>query len=418
MLKNNYICAVDIGSSKIAAVVAQIKKKKISDVFFETVPAKGVKRGTIVNSIDLVSSIESALKPLRQKSGINLKFVYTNISGQDIVTKHSHAIIPLAERGNKVIMQSDMDRINEEARVLGSSLEEEIIHQIPFSYTIDSKNKIANPLGLYSHKLEVDLYLICGKLASIQSLIRAVNQAGFNIRDILFSGIATAEAVMDEEFKTGQNVILDIGSDTTEIILFRDGLLRETQVLPLGGDNLTQKLCDELKIPFELAEEVKIGHGFLGESGNIPEGKEILIKKNNLYNPIKQKVVVELLNSGAKQMCQTIKTAMASMAPSHQINNIIATGRAVLLEGFLETLENSMGVAVKFGRTSNPDILSLLGKDDTLSRRKYLAYITALGMVCQALRKERPQVLPNYQPSPNILAKAVNRVKEMYLEYF
>ncbi len=417
-LKNNYICALDIGSSKIAAVVAEMKKKKVSAVFFETAPVKGVKRGTIVNSIELVDSIEQVLDRLRDKSGIGIKFIYANISGQDIATAHSHAIIPLAERGNKVIAPSDIQRVDEQARILGSSLEEEIIQQVPFSYAIDSKNKILNPLGLYSHKLEVDLYLICGKLASIQSLIRAVNQAGFEIKNLFFSGIATAEAVFSNELKKGQNILCDIGSDITEISLFKDGLLRHTEVLTIGGDDLTNALYDELKIPFELAEDVKITHASVADSNQIDEAKEILIKKNNIYKSIKQSSVIEIVTLKAKSMSEAIKSSIEKIVPAHQVDNVIACGRTVLLEGFLETLESALGISVKMGHAANPDITSLLGKDDTLSRQKYLVYVTALGMICQALQKECPQILTQYQPSPNLLVKAVNRIKEMYQEYF
>ena len=125
---NNYICALDIGSSKIAAAVAEIKRKRISNIFFDSIPSKGVKCGIIVDSIDLVSSISKLMKNLKVKSGIKIKFLYANISGQDIVTKHSQAIVPLAERGNKVITRQDLQRVNEQARILGSGLEEEIIH--------------------------------------------------------------------------------------------------------------------------------------------------------------------------------------------------------------------------------------------------------------------------------------------------
>ncbi len=173
MLKlSNYISALDIGSSKIAACVAKVKKGSITGIFFDSIPSKGVSRGVIVDAIALVGSIGKLLKNLKVKSGINIKFIYTNISGSDIVTKHSRAIIPLAERGNKVITLSDIQRVNEQARVLGSSLEEEIIHLIPSSYTIDSKNNVANPIGLYSHRLEVDLYLVCTKPSTCNKSVR------------------------------------------------------------------------------------------------------------------------------------------------------------------------------------------------------------------------------------------------------
>ncbi|MCX5710159.1 MAG: hypothetical protein NT088_05500, partial [Candidatus Omnitrophica bacterium] len=112
MLKlSNYICALDIGSSKISACLVEIKGKRLNNIFFETAPSKGVKAGVIVDSIELVGAVSRLMKALKAKSGINVKHVYTNISGQDIVTKRSRAIIPLAERGNKVITQTDIDHV-------------------------------------------------------------------------------------------------------------------------------------------------------------------------------------------------------------------------------------------------------------------------------------------------------------------
>lgn len=257
---NNYICALDIGSSKIASCVAGIKKKRIDNVFFEWAPSKGVKGAVIVDSIGLVGSISRLMKNLRAKSGINIKFLHTNISGQDIATKHSRAIVPLAERGNKVITASDIQRANEQARILGSSLEEEIIHLVPSGYTIDSKGGIANPLGLYSHRLEVDLYLVLAKLSSVQSLTRVINQSGYEIKSLSFSGLATSKTVLNKELNEGLNLFCDIGSDTTELLIFRNGRLEGIEILPIGGDNLTARLSDELKIPFDLAEDIKRSH--------------------------------------------------------------------------------------------------------------------------------------------------------------
>ena len=160
MLNNSYICAVDIGSNKIAASLAQIRKNRIENIFFDTVVSSGVKEGVIVDALELVTCLTKILKNLKTKSGLKVKFIHTNFSGKDILTKHSHAIIPLAERGNKVITSTDIANANEQARILGSSLDEEIIHVIPSSYSIDSKSNVINPVGLYSHRLEADLFLV------------------------------------------------------------------------------------------------------------------------------------------------------------------------------------------------------------------------------------------------------------------
>jgi len=418
-MPNNHICTLDIGSSKIVACLAQIRKKQIINLFFESVPSKGVKRGVVCDSIELVSSISKLLKNLRLKSGVKIRSVYANISGQDILTKHSRAIIPLAERGNKVISAPDIFRVNEQARILGSSLEEEIIHQIPFSYSIDSRSNITNPIGLYSHRLEVDLFLICGKLSSIQSLSRVINQAGYEIKSLFFSGLATSRVVFNRDFKEGLNLLCDIGSDVTELVLFSDGIPRDIKILPLGGDDLSLQLAEELKIPFELAEDVKKSFGLIGDCSLVKMDKEILIKKNNIYRPIQQKTIVDLLTLKAKSICDTIKEAVQKNTACDQINNFIVIGRTILTEGFIERLESSLGISVKLGRIIDPRIIPLINKDSAISSQQYLNCITPLGMVYEAMQEKRLAVQQTiHQPIKDPFSRAINRVKEIYQEYF
>jgi cell division protein FtsA len=415
---SNYICALDISSSKIAAVVAEIKQRRIANIFFESMSSKGIKKGAIVNSIDLISSVESILKNLKAKSNINIKFIYVNISGADIVTKHSRAIIPLAERGNKVITLADIQKVNEQARILGSSLDEEIIHQIAHNYVIDSNNNILNPLGLYSHRLEVDLYLICGKLSFIQSLSRAVNQAGYEIRNLFFSGLVTSLAVFNKDLKEGLTLLCDIGSDITELLVFKDGILKDVKILFLGADNLTLQLAEKLKIPLDLAEEIKRSHGSIGDYSQMGNDKEILVKQNNIYKPISERSVCEILTPQAKLICQDIKNAVENIVPLGEVNNFVTIGRSVLLEGFLETLENILGIPVKLGRIIHPHLISWVNQENTLSGQKYLTYITSLGIICQVLSGQQHNLQPVFQPIRNPLLKTINKLKEIYQEYF
>jgi len=416
---SSYICGLDIGSSKISAALVEIKGKRLNNIFFETALSKGVKSGVIVDSIELVAAVSKLMKSLKAKSGINVKHVYTNISGQDIVTKRSRAIIPLAERGNKVITQTDIDHVNDQARILGSTIEEEIIQIIPSSYTIDPKSNCVNPLGLYSHRLEVDLYLVCGRLSSIQSLARVMHQSGYDIKDVFFSGYATSRAVAGAEFKNGINFFCDVGSDITEILMFKDGVLHDVEILPIGGDDMTAELSDTLKIPFELAEDIKRSHGIIGDSGQIGEAKEILVKKSEMYKPIKQRLVAEVITQSAKKICLKIKEAIDKKGPLYEVNSFIIVGRALLLEGFIETLENTLSIPVKLGRIHDSEILSLVKENETVAGQRYLNYLTAIGMVCEGLVRHRPPTMvPIHQPAKNMVTKAVNRFKEVYQEYF
>jgi cell division protein FtsA len=417
---SNYICALDIGSSKISACLVKIKHGQIQSIFLDTVASKGVKGGSIVDSIELVTSMTRVMKQLKDKSGIPIKVIYANISGNDVVTKHSKAIIPLAERGNKIITLSDIQRANEQARILGSSLEEEIIHVVPSGYIIDSKTNTINPLGLYSHRLEADLYLVCAKLSNVQSMSRAVNQSGYEIKDLFLSGLASTSAVFNKDLSEGLTFICDIGSDVTELLSFKNGMLKDLEILKMGGDTLTLALQEDLKIPFELAEEIKKSHGIiLGDPGQIPEHKEILLKKEKIYKPVKQRHVTSVITSSAKDLCQQLKTAVEKKVNLYEINNFVVIGRAALLEGLIETIENSLSVPVRLGRINHPALLSVMSQNiPELSGQKYLNYTVCLGIISEVLQGKTTNLLPGHIPHKNPFLRFFNRFKEVYQEYF
>ncbi|MCK9431724.1 MAG: cell division protein FtsA [Candidatus Omnitrophica bacterium] len=418
MLNNNYLCAVDIGSHKVSAVLALVKKNKISSVFFDYLPSGGVREGVIVDATGLVDCLTRLLKSLQFKSGIKIKFIHTNFSGKDILTKHSHAVIPLAERGNKVITSTDISAANEQARILGSSLDEEIIHVIPSGYSIDSKSNVINPIGLYSHRLEVDLYLVCARLASLQSLSRVVGQSGYEVRGVSFSGLATSRAVFGVPEKRGLTVFCDVGSDITEIMVFKNGLLQDIRILPAGGNSMTQHLSDGLKINFELAEDIKRSYGVIGDLNSIPEDKEILVKKDEFYKPIKQREVAVMATNSSRLICSQIKEAVEQKVRLHEIDHFIMTGKTLLTEGFIEMMENVVGVPVYIGRVNNPEISALVKENGELSEQKYLTYLTCLGMICEDLENRTVGDPLLMKPAKNLFFKVVNRFREAYQEYF
>ncbi len=432
------MCAVDIGSSKIAAVVAQTNKGHIVDLWFEQGPCKGVRKGVITDSIDLVDAVGSVLKKLKGRSGIPLKSVFVNIPGHEIVAKHSRAVIPLAERGNKVITAMDVERVNEQARILGSSLDEEIIHQLPLGYAIDSQNGIVNPLGLYSHRLEVDLYLLSAKLSTVQSLNRAINQAGFEIKDLFFSGLSVQRALAKTHQQQGYVILCDIGSDSTDVLIAKDGFLVEVMTLAIGGDSLTQKLADALSIPFDLAEDVKRSYGsvIIGQEKN--SNKEILVKKNNAYKPIKQALIVEVLAQEARVIGCALQQAISGYCKQNAGVEVVVAGRTVLLDGFLETLEHALGVSVRLarigvseeksdvakrklpGNNRLKELLTLVNQESNIIGQKYLTYLTAVGMLSEACLEGDTMLLRPAQAAPhaNPVVGVIQRLKDLYQEYF
>jgi cell division protein FtsA len=418
MLNNTYICAIDVGSNKIAASLAQVRKNRIENIFFDAIASRGVKEGLIIDAMELVTCLTKIIKSLKTKSGLKIKFVHVNFSGKGVSTKHSHAIIPLAERGNKVITSTDIANANEQARILGSSLEEEIIHIIASSYSIDSKNNVINPIGLYSHRLEVDLFLVCARLASLQSLTRAVSQAGYEIKNLSFSGLATSKVVFSKEERMGLSVFCDVGSDITELLVFKDGLLQDIQILPFGGSSLTAQLSEGLKINYELAEDIKRSYGVIGNVNSIPEDKEILVKKDEFYKPIKHREVVQMITNASRLICTQIKEVVERKAALHEIDHFVMVGKTLLTDGFIEMMEDVMGMPVKIGRINNPEIAHLLKENSDLSGQKYLTYLTCLGMICEDLENKAVGNMSLVKPAKNLVIRAINRFREVYQEYF
>lgn len=419
-MARKYICALDIGSSKIAACCADLRGNRIADLTFESTLSQGVKFGSIVDSIELVDAVTRLMKQVKEKSGIAVKSVVAGLSGQDIVTKHSRAVIPLAERGSKVIGSADIERVIAQARILGSSIDEEVIHSIPFSYSVDTKSNIANPAGLYGHKLEVDLFMICSRLSSVQTLVHAIGQAGLDVEELFFSGLASNEVVFGNPLRKGTDILCDIGRDFTELLFFSDGQIRTILILPIGGADFTAVVADSLDIPAEFAEEIKISHGQIGDFRQVKEDQEVLVKKETGYKPIRRRLLCEILSSKAKSMAQTIREAAEKVVALAEVNKFILLGRTIQQEGLLELLEQELSINVEYGRVQDPKIsLPFAGKSkELLAGRKNLTYIPALGLVLLSLYSMQLKASSPLSSHPNPLLRIAGKAKEIYQEYF
>jgi cell division ATPase FtsA len=273
-------------------------------------------------------------------------------------------------------------------------------------------------------------------VSSLQSLARVINQSGYEIKDIFFSGIATSKIAFDTGLQEGINVLCDIGLDVTELLIFKDGLLNHIDILSLGGNDFTEELSDTLKIPLDLAEDLKMSHGMVGDYNQIRPEKEILIKKDNIYKSIKQKLVSQVLSSKTNSMCSSLKDTIRKTIPTEDIHNFVTVGRAILLEGFLENMEEALGIPLSIGWLIQPDakvsiplrstpkmqytkdIISLVTRNPSLCGQNCIGYLTALGIICQALEHTEPQFSYTKKLTPQPVFKIINKVREIYQEYF
>ena len=181
---------------------------------------------------------------------------------------------------------------------------------------------------------------------------------------------------------------------------------------------MTQQLSEGLKINFELAEDIKRSYGVIGEANNIQEDKEILVKKDEFYKPIKQREVSSMVTNSSRLICTQIKEVVERKVVPHEIDHFIMVGKTLLTDGFIEMMESVLGMPVAIGRINNPEISSLVKENNDLSGQKYLTYLTCLGMICEDLDNKTVGSLALVKPAQNLVIKTFNRFKEVYQEYF
>lgn len=404
----NGVClyALDISAVKIAAVASVINRKgEIIDTRCQLGSMRGIKNGAI-QDLGLVSeSISKTLDNLKVSASKKVKSLYVVMQGENIKAINSAGIIPISERANKIITSADVSKANHQAYSLGLSLEESVLHQIPQGYVIDNQNRVLDPRGLYGHKLEADLLLIVALCRDVENLASAVDRAGCRVKAIILSGLATALAVVPEEAKIRGCYLLDIGFDSTQLLLFKDGILRAFELFRYGSNHITEAIAGQLNLPYELAEEIKLSYGATSMCNINPEA-EVLVKKDASYRPIKRMLICSIIEKQLQEMFFGIKERILARNKNLDCQEgIIVSGKTALMEGFLEWLEKNFGLPVRLANIENAPISDL-------------SYATAIGLIKYAI-SQRPQIHPLKLSSyGNIFQKIVSKSKEIYQEYF
>ncbi|MFH1201353.1 MAG: cell division protein FtsA [Candidatus Omnitrophota bacterium] len=401
-MRDKFICGLDLGTNKIAAALAKIDKtKRFSIIALEAQkidpPGSDVSPGSIQN---LLSSI-------KHKHNVEIEDLIVNLSGGFISSKYSRAAIPLSDRGARIINRRIVNRLSFQARNLCLDLEEGLLHEFPQEYIIDSKARLDNPLGRCARRLEVETLLISTQLKDMQNTTRLVSRAGYEIKDFVFSGLASGWAVCDKEDMVAGCAIIDIGAGLTEIAIFKDSILRAAHIISFGGNDLTNALVEALKIPFSVAEEIKTSYALVLPK-DADEEKEIIIKKNSGFNSIKHSQVVKAIGPKIDNLAKNIKKKIASSSFRDKLEKgVIITGGMSLLDGFLEMMELKLEMPVKLG----------IPKDVEVREFKAPVFSTSVGLVRYGRERylERVSKLEN---AASWIDQIIAPLKFVYQEYF
>lgn len=284
MAKDKVICAIDVGSSKIATLIASVDEtEKISLIGVSQTLSKGVRKNQVVDIVEAVSAITESVESAERMAGYSISHAYVSLGGPQIESINSHAVVAVSEPEGE-IKQSDVARVNDAAKAVPLPASREILHVIPRTFTVDGQEGIKDPVGMTGIRLETETHIITGSATSIRNLVKCVSEVGIDVLELVFTGIASNFAVLTDTERELGVVLVDIGGETTDVVIFVDGALAYSSVVPIGARHITSDMAVGLRVSLESAEKIKLS---LGTSLKIPteaSEKEDATKKKEEEN--------------------------------------------------------------------------------------------------------------------------------------
>ena len=261
MATEELIVGLDIGTTKVCAIIGTFNETGSLEIIgVGTTPSRGLRRGVVINIESTVKSIQNAIESAELMSGREVHGVTTGIAGGHIEGINSRGVVAVTGR-DREISKEDVDRVIDAAKAIVIPMDREVLHVIPQEFIVDQQGGIKNPVGMVGVRLEAEAHIITGAVTSAQNIVKCVNRAGFKVNDIVLEPLASSKAVLTGDERELGVLLIDLGGGTTDVLVHIEGAPYHTEVLSIGGEQVTSDLSIMLKAPLEVAEKVKKEHG-------------------------------------------------------------------------------------------------------------------------------------------------------------
>ncbi len=342
----NIIVGLDIGTTKICAVVGELINGELEFRGVSMSTSTGLRKGVVVDIDATVESIKNALKRMEDTTGVEINAVYVGISGGHVKGFNSYGAVGI--RG-KEVTHVDVARVIDSAKAVYVPLDREVLHVIPTGYVLDGQNGIRDPIGMIGVRLEANVYIITGAVTSVQNLLKCCEKAGIEVIDVVFEPLASAEAILTDDEKELGVAIVDIGGGTTDISLYKDGWLRYSSVLAVGGNHFTNDVAVGLRISVTEAERIKKSFG-AAIVNLVDEKEEIDFVQAEQGRKILRRHLAEIIQPRTEELLGLIKEELVVCA-GYDIasTGVVLTGGGSLLEGIDRMAEAVLGLPIRTG---------------------------------------------------------------------
>ena len=373
------IVGLDVGTTKICAVVGEVSGDDIHVIGIGTHPSIGLRKGVVVNIESTVESIKKAVEEAELMAGCEISSVYAGIAGGHITGFNSRGIVAI--KGPEV-SQNDVERVIDAARAVAIPMDREVIHVLPQEFIVDEQDGIQNPVGMAGVRLEAKIHIVTGAVTSAHNIVKCANRSGLDVCDIVLESLASGEAVLTREERELGTALLDLGGGTTDLAIFSGKNIKHTFVLSLGGNNLTNDIAVGLRAPLGEAEKIKTKYGTC-LSQNISPDETIEVPGMGGREPrkLQRQILGEILEPRMEEIFTLVRREIYRAGMENVITSgVVVTGGSSLLDGVPEIAESIFNLPTRLGKP-----LGISGLTDVVNNPMYA---TGVGLVLFGARNQ------------------------------
>jgi len=400
----NLIVGLDIGTSKIVAIVAELKPEGGFEVIgMGSSPSRGLKKGVVVNIESTVNAIQRALEEAELMADCKIRDVWTGIAGGHIRSFNSHGMVAIKDRE---VAQSDVDRVVETAKAIPIPTDQQILHVLNQEFVIDGQEDVREPLGMSGVRMEVKVHIVTGAVSAAQNIMKCVRRCGLEVNDLILQPLASAMAVLSEDEKDLGVCLVDIGGGTSDIAVFTQGAIRHTAVIPIAGDQITNDIAMALRTPTKEAEEIKRRYGCaLRELADPQDMVEVPGVGERTSKKMSRQTLAEVIEPRVEELYSLVQAELRRSGFEELLSSgIVITGGSAAMQGMVELGEEVFHMPVRLGLPSYAGGLSEVIRNPR--------YSTGVGLLLAGLGQHHRQQIEKMQSGS--FKQIVGRMKKWF----
>jgi len=401
---NRIIVGLDIGTSKIAAIVAEIRPEGGFEIIgMGSHPSRGLKKGVVVNIETTVSAIQRALEEAELMADCKIREVYTGIAGSHIKSFNSQGMVAIKD---KEVAQMDIDRVIETAKAVQIPNDQQILHILNQEFIIDGQEDVREPLGMSGVRLEAKVHIVTGAVSAAQNIIKCVRRCGLEVKDLILQPLASALAVISEDEKDLGVCLVDIGGGTTDIAVFTHGAIRHTAVIPIAGDQITNDIAMALRTPTKDAEDIKQRCGCaLSQLADPQEMVEVPGVGDRGPRELSRKTLAEVIEPRVEELYSLVQAELRRSGYEELLSSgIVLTGGSSVLQGMVELGEEIFHMPVRIGKPNYSGGLAEVVR--------HPRYSTGVGLLLAGVQQYRSREMARMQIGP--FQQVVERMRSWF----